>query len=176
DADQPGAAPPRRRGRDHPEVRGDHRPLRAARLLPLLAPPLRLRSAPDRAHGAPRLRGPLRPPDHPPLADRLPAPLLPEPVQARLPARRAEGRLGRLALAARRLAHAERRLRRRLARRGGVDPGDGTSRGTRTRPRGERPPAAGEATARRRDVAPDARDVALAPRLTVRLPAAASPA
>ena len=63
-------------------------------------------------HGAGRVRGPLRDRRHPALAAGLPAPLLRQPVQARLRPRRAEGRLRRLAVAARRLAHAERRVAR----------------------------------------------------------------
>ena len=49
-----------RRRRDRAALRGPRRPLRAARLLPLLLPALRLRPAPHRAHGAARVRRPLR--------------------------------------------------------------------------------------------------------------------
>src|SRR5262249_56756922 len=97
-------------------------PLRAARLLPLPPAALRLRSAAHRSPGAGGLRGTLRDRRHPPLAPRLPAPLLRQPVQARLRARRPEGRVGRLALAARRLAYAGGRLGRRVAGGGRGDP------------------------------------------------------
>ena len=54
----------------------------------------------------------------PPVAAAVPGALLRQSVQARLRSRRPQGGLGRLAVAARRLAHAGRRLRRRLARGG----------------------------------------------------------
>src|SRR5262249_41828891 len=61
---------------------------------------------------------------HPEVAAGVPAPLLCQPVQARLRAGWPEGRLRRLAVATRRLAHACRRLARRVAGRGGDDPGE----------------------------------------------------
>ena len=96
--------------------------------------------------------GPLRARRDPALAPGVPAPLLRQPVQARLRAGRAEGRLGRVAVAARRLAHAERRLPCRLAGRGGVDPGDHTGRSGR--PDGDSPPpsAAGDRRTAAREV------------------------
>ena len=58
------------------------------------------------------------------LAARVRAPVLPAvAVQAQRDPQRAEGRLGRVALAAQRLARAERRRSRRLARGGRRDPG-----------------------------------------------------
>jgi NAD+ synthase (glutamine-hydrolysing) len=62
--------------------------------------------AAHRAHGAARLRRPLPDRRRAPLAARLPAALLRQPVQARLHAGCTQGRLGRIAVAARRLAHA----------------------------------------------------------------------
>ena len=96
--------------------RGDRRPLRAAGLQPLLHPALRLRAGEGRV---PRLAR---------LARQVPAcarsasgwacsckRFFQQPVQAQRGAERAQGRLGRLALAARRLARALGRQRRRLA-------------------------------------------------------------
>src|SRR6185369_5930702 len=100
------------------------RPLRAARLLPVLLPALRLRAAADRAARAPRLRGTLPDRRDPPVAPRLPAAPLRESVQARLRARLTEDRLRRVALAARRLADARGRLSGDVARRRGVHSGD----------------------------------------------------
>ena len=64
----------------------------------------------------------LRPGDDQAMAGGVPLPLLRvQPVQALGDAERAEGRLRRLALAARRLARAVRRERQRLARRAGAE-------------------------------------------------------
>src|SRR5262249_5950577 len=105
------------------------RPLPATRFLRVPLPAFGPRPAPGRAHGAPRVRRPLSPGRDPALAVDLPAPLLREPVQARLRPRLPQGRLRRLPLPPRRLAHAERRERRRLDRRGRDDPRVGVSRG-----------------------------------------------
>src|SRR5437870_4871023 len=141
-ADQPGASPPRPRRRDRPALGGADRPLRAARLLPLLLPALRLRPAAHRAHGAARLRRALRGGGHPALAPRLPRALLRQPVQARLRPRRPQSRLGRLPLPPRRLAHALRRVGGRLASRSQGDPREprAPARGAARDARGQRPP------------------------------------
>src|SRR5207244_12394227 len=95
-ADQPRAPAPRPRRRDRAALGGADRPLRVARLLPLLLPALRLRPAAHRAHGAARLRRPLPGGRAPGLAPRPPRALLGRPVQARLRPRRPQARLGRL--------------------------------------------------------------------------------
>src|SRR6266705_3098453 len=123
-ADQPGAAPPRPRRRDRAALGGADRPLRAARRLPLLLPAFRLRPAAHRAHGAARLRRALRGGGHPALAPRLPRALHCQPGQAQLRPRRPQGRLGRLPLPPRRLAHAVRRVGGRLAQRSQGHPGE----------------------------------------------------
>ena len=135
-----------------PALGGPGRTLRAARLLPLPPAALRLWTAPHRSHGARRLRGPLRARRDPTLASGVPAPLLRQSVQARLRAERAEGRLGRLAVAARRLAHAERRVACRLAGRGGVDPGDHTGRSGRPDDDAPPPNAAGDRRTAAREI------------------------
>src|SRR5437016_3422796 len=150
-ADQPRAAPPRPRRRDRAALGGADRPLRAARLLPLLLPALRLRPAAHRAHGAARLRRALRGGGDPALAPRLPRAFLRQPVQARLRPRRPQSRLGRLPLPPRRLAHALRRLRGCLAQRSQGDPREPrpAASGAARHARGDRPPLALIAYARR---------------------------
>src|SRR2546426_163123 len=153
-ADQPRAPAPRPRRRDRAALGGADRPLRVARLLPLLLPALRLRPAAHRAHGAARLRRPLPGGRDPALAPRLPRALLRQPVQARLRPRRPQGRLGRLPLPPRRLAHALGRLGRRVARRSEGDPGEPRAppRGPARHTRGQRPsyPVASDGAERRR--------------------------
>src|SRR5438093_1034136 len=165
-ADQPGASPPRPRRRDRAALGGADRPLRAARLLPLLLPALRLRPAAHRAHGAARLRRALRGGGHPALAPRLPRALLRQPVQARLRPRRPQSRLGRLPLPPRRLAHALRRVGGCLAQRSQSDPREprAPARGAARDARGQRPPHPLIAHASRGGVPP--------PRRRTRLPRA----
>src|SRR5437667_1053063 len=105
-------------------------------------PAPRLRPASHRAHGARLLRRPLHRGGDPALAPRLPRALLRQPVQARLRPRRPQGRLGRLPLPPRRLAHALRRLRGRLARGGPHHPGEprAPASGAARYACGERPP------------------------------------
>ena len=89
---------------------GVDRPLRAARLLPVPLPALRRAAGEDPVPGR---AGDVRPRRTPPdelrqLAAGVPAAVLRQPVQALVPAGRPEGRLGQ-PVAARRLAHAQRR-------------------------------------------------------------------
>src|SRR5439155_535586 len=121
DADQPGALAARRKRRVGGD-RGHPRTVRAARLLPLLVPALRLRPAPHRAPRPARVRRPLSARGDPRAPRALPRALLRKSVQTRLRAGLAEGRLGRVAVAARRLAHARRCVGRSLAGRGALDP------------------------------------------------------
>ncbi len=137
---------PGRRGAE-PEDRGFRRPLCAAGFQPVLHDTLRLPSEQDRLPLAPCLggcgarrlaaaygggqAGRLRSADDQEMADCVRPPLLrDQPVQALGHAQRAEGLLGRLALATRRLARSQRRLGRRLA--GGSGAHSGLRVGLRT--------------------------------------------
>ena len=92
---------------------GDDRPLRAARLLPVPLPALRRAAGEDPVPGrAGRSSTGLHAGRDAPLAAGVRAALLRQPVQALVSAGRAEGRLDQ-PVAARRLAHAQRRRRRR---------------------------------------------------------------
>ena len=126
--DQPGARSRRRgchrSGQAGAEQRGERRPVRAAGLPPLPDPALRLRADQGRVPGldgvarrepgrvARRARRPAQRlhagRDQEAPAHVLLALLQDQPVQALARAERAQGRLGRIALAARRLARAER--------------------------------------------------------------------
>ena len=145
DRDFAGAGAGRRRRRD-PVDREHRRSLRAAGFQPVLYDPLRLCAVedrlscrgtpgtmPSRARGRPTrrtsARRAYRSARDQALAARVSAPLLrAEPVQALGPAERAEDLVGRLAVAARRLARAVRFARRGLARRTGAQrPGHGVA-------------------------------------------------
>ena len=100
--------------------RGERRALRAAGLPPLLHPALRLRAGEGGVPRLARLARQVPPARDPQVAGAVPEALLPEPVQAQRRAQRAQGRLGRLALAARRLARPLGRERVSLARESGA--------------------------------------------------------
>src|SRR6185295_7872756 len=110
DRNLPGTDPRR------PEIRRHGRPLRAAGFPPLLHAALRLRPRQGRVPCRACLAGEVQAGRNPPLAGSVPAALFPDqPVQAQRPAQRPKGGLGRLALAARRLARSLGRERVGLA-------------------------------------------------------------
>ena len=90
-------------------------PVRAAGLQPVLHPALRLLAGQGRVPRLARLARQVQAARDPQVARGVRRALLPQPVQAQRRAERAQGRLGRLAFAARRLARAVRRQRQRVA-------------------------------------------------------------